>query len=151
MNNLQKKKQAAAVLTSYTVSVPGFTQKAGSEVFIPSALIPYNLENSFGRSVTRENDLFVGEYRESKSIVTYHLPKGMEVRSLPKDCTVAFGGMSLSFKFLSQNRNECTVISNLTTARSYINKNDYEKLKEFLSACAVIESTWIVVSAGEMK
>ena len=136
---------------SYTVVLPSFAQKAGNEIFIPVALAPFNIKDSFGHSVSRETDLYVGEFRESSSSVIYRLPEGYVITTLPKNEEIAIGGIRLKYDFSSNGKNEFTVNSRVSITRAVIPKEEYPAVKKFLSKCAVIEGASVCASAGGTK
>jgi len=112
------------------------------------SLLPFNLENSFGKSIKRENDLYIAEERDSISTVTYRFSDDMEIQSIPKNSSFAFKSFSLSYTYSMQNKAKCIVTAKLSFKRDVIFRDDYAKLKEFLSDCALAESSSIIVTKG---
>jgi hypothetical protein len=139
------------LMTRYTVELPGFSQKADGALFIPAAIVPFSLYDSFGRSISRENDLYVADYRESVSRVTCRFPAGYELTTLPGNADVSFGGIRLSYSFQPEGKTGYTVISRLSVKRCVLKKNEYQALKEFLSRSALIEGAYVCAAEGGIK
>jgi hypothetical protein len=148
VSNFRKQKDKKTTVTLYSVSIPVFAQKAGVDIFVPVSLLPFNLENSFGKSIKRENDLYIAEERDSISTVTYRFSDDMEIQSIPKNSSFAFKSFSLSYTYSMQNKAKCIVTAKLSFKRDVIFRDDYAKLKEFLSDCALAESSSIIVTKG---
>ena len=139
------------LLTRYTIELPSFAQKTDGELFIPAALVPFSLYDSFGRSVNRENDLYLGEPRESLVKMRCILPEGYEVTRLPADADLSFGGIRLVYAFKKEGRSGFTVFVRLSAKRSVIATKDYGALREFLSRCALVEGSFICAAKGASK
>ena len=143
---MSRSREKGSAVLSYSVDIPGFAQKAGKELFIPAALVPFSLEETFGRSITRENDFFINDCRESASTVIYSLPEKMRFSAIPKSISLEFGELKLSYTFTRISERECSVAAKFTSKRSVISCNEYQKMKDFLASCAAAEGMSIVVS-----
>lgn len=139
------------LVTRYTVELPAYAQKTDGELFIPAALVPFSLYDSFGRSVSRENDLYIGEQRESLVKMNCRLPEGYDVTRLPADADLSFGGIRLVYAFKKETRGSFAVYVRLSARRSVMAKKDYGALRDFLSRCALVEGSYVCAAKGETK
>ena len=147
------KNEDAKSETTYKIKIKEFAEINKEEIILPVMLVPFDLKNTWGKSIHRENDIFVMDDKISAVTVKYVLPEGFAISEIPESAVYSFGGIKVQYTF-SRDVNSCTVTAVLTARRSVIRKEEYSAFRNTIVQAAVIEGLYIKAEkkdAGEAK
>ena len=110
--------------------VPRFARKEGRTLAFRPSLFPQQLAEEYGSLTERRHDLLLEFPRTRKDQVTFELPEGYKVKTLPGavDQDNPFGAYSWQAK---SEGNRIRVDSSLTLKSARIPKGDYKSFRDF--------------------
>ncbi|KQC31948.1 hypothetical protein AAU57_00385 [Nonlabens sp. YIK11] len=130
---------------SYQIAMDGAAEKIGDKIYISPLLNESNIENPF-KMEDRKLPIVLGYPLSTKTFVTFEIPDGYEVASLPESIKYEYNNGRGSYQFLTSSRsNVVTVSANFEMNDLEVLPGDYPQWKDFFTAIVAKDAEKIVL------